>query len=37
MLARRHARDQVLTLDQRHFRVLPGPGGRRFSILPGDG
>jgi predicted nucleic acid-binding protein len=26
----------VLTLDERHFRVVPGPGGEPFRILPAD-
>jgi hypothetical protein len=26
----------VLTLDERHFRVLRGPGGHPFRVLPAD-
>ncbi len=29
------ARD-LLTLDERHFRIVPGPGGKPFRILPAD-
>jgi uncharacterized protein len=36
VLAHRHRTRRVLTLDQRHFRVLRGPGGKPFTILPGD-
>lgn len=36
VLAERYGAGDVLTLDQRHFRVLPGPGGRPFRILPAD-
>ena len=32
---RERARD-ILTLDERHFRVLPGPGGAPFRLLPAD-
>jgi predicted nucleic acid-binding protein len=35
VLAERHGVADLLTLDQ-HFRVLPGPGGRPFRILPAD-
>ena len=35
VLAHRHRVQDVLTLDQRHFRVLPGPSGP-FRILPAD-
>lgn len=36
VLANRYDADRVLTLDERHFRVLPGPGGRPFRLLPAD-
>lgn len=36
VLAHRHRTRNVLTLDHRHFRVLPGPEGRPFRILPAD-
>lgn len=36
VLAERHAAHDVLTLDQRHFRVLKGPAGRHFRLLPVD-
>lgn len=36
VLAHRHRTRDVLTLDQRDFRVLPGPSGRPFRILPAD-
>ena len=36
VLAERHACLDVLTLDQRHFRAISGPGGRRFRLLPFD-
>jgi hypothetical protein len=35
LLAHRHRVRDVLTLDERHFRVLPGPGGP-FRLLPAD-
>ena len=35
VLAHRHRVRDVLTLDERHFRVLPGPGGP-FRLLPAD-
>jgi predicted nucleic acid-binding protein len=35
VLAHRHAVADVLTLDERHFRVLPGPYGP-FRLLPAD-
>jgi hypothetical protein len=35
VLARRYDAHDVLTLDQRHFRVLPGPSGP-FRLLPAD-
>ena len=37
VLAHRHRTRNVLTLDHQHFRVLPGPGGRPFRLLPADG
>jgi len=36
VLANRHDTLDVLTLDERHFRVLSGPGGRPFRLLPAD-
>ena len=36
VIARRHRARDVLTLDERHFRALTGPGGRPFRILPAD-
>ena len=36
VLADRHDTLDVLTLDERHFRTLRGPGGRPFRILPAD-
>jgi len=36
VLARRHDTLDVLTLDERHFRVLRGPRDRPFRILPAD-
>jgi uncharacterized protein len=35
VLAHRHRVTDVLTLDERHFRVLPGPAGP-FRLLPAD-
>jgi predicted nucleic acid-binding protein len=35
VLAHRHDAQDVLTLDERHFRVLPGPRGP-FRLLPAD-
>jgi hypothetical protein len=37
VLAERHDVIDVLTLDERHFRAVPGPGGRPFRLLPADG
>ena len=37
VLAERHGIDTVVTLDERHFRAVIGPGGRQFRILPADG
>lgn len=36
VLAERHATTDVLTLDERHFRVLRAAGDRPFRILPAD-
>lgn len=36
VLAERHQCLDVLTLDQRHFRAIAGPGGKPFRILPFD-
>ena len=36
VIARRHRTRDVLTLDERHFRALTGPGDRPFRILPAD-
>lgn len=36
VLAQRFGTADVLTLDERHFRVLPGPGGRPLRLLPAD-
>lgn len=36
VLAQRHRIRDVLTLDERHFRVLTGPGGEPFRLLPAD-
>ena len=36
VLADRHDTLDVLTLDERHFRTLRGPGGRPFRVLPAD-
>src|SRR5215207_7202262 len=36
VLARRHNCGDVLTLDQRHFRVVMGPEDRPFRLLPLD-
>ena len=36
VLANRHDTLDVLTLDERHFRVLRGPGGSPFRLLPAD-
>ena len=36
ILAERHRTIDVLTLDERHFRAITGPGGRPFRILPAD-
>ena len=36
VLAARYGIRDVLTLDERHFRILRGPGGRPFNLLPAD-
>lgn len=36
VLAERHRTSDILTLDERHFRVIVGPRGRPFRILPAD-
>lgn len=36
VLAERRGIHDVLTLDERHFRAVLGPGGRPFRILPAD-
>jgi uncharacterized protein len=36
VLAQRHQTRDVLTLDERHFRALRTPDGRRFRVLPAD-
>lgn len=36
VLAERYGCRDVLTLDQRHFRVVAGPGGQPFRLLPAD-
>ena len=36
VLANRHDTLDVLTLDERHFRTLRGPGGCPFRVLPAD-
>ena len=36
VLAERHRALQILTLDERHFRVVRGPAGRPFELLPAD-
>jgi uncharacterized protein len=36
VLAQRHGTLDVLTLDERHFRALRGPGERPFRLLPMD-
>ena len=34
MIARRHRTREILTLDERHFRAVTGPGERPFRLLP---
>ncbi len=36
VLANRYGIRDLLTLDERHFRALRGPGGRPFRLLPAD-
>lgn len=36
VLAERHGALDLLTVDERHFRVLRGPGDRPFRLLPTD-
>ena len=36
VLANRYGCAGVLTLDERHFRALPGPKGASFRLLPAD-
>ena len=36
VLARRHDTLDLLSLDERHFRTLRGPGDRPFRLLPAD-
>jgi uncharacterized protein len=36
VLAHRHGLRDVLTLDERHFRAMVGPGGEPFRLLPAD-
>lgn len=36
VLANRHRTADILTLDERHFRAVEGPGGRPFRLLPAD-
>lgn len=36
VLAQRHQTNDVLTLDERHFRALEGPSGKPFRLLPLD-
>ena len=36
VLAGRYGTSDLLTLDERHFRAVSGPGGRPFRILPAD-
>lgn len=36
VLAERRETPDILTLDERHFRVLRGPGGAPFRLLPAD-
>jgi predicted nucleic acid-binding protein len=36
VLADRYGTSDLLTLDERHFRAVSGPGGRPFRILPSD-
>ena len=36
VLANRYGTRDLLTLDERHFRTIRGPGGRPFRLLPAD-
>jgi predicted nucleic acid-binding protein len=36
VLAARYGIRELLTLDERHFRAVRGPGGRPFRLLPAD-
>lgn len=36
VLAKRYKTDEILTLDQRHFRVMRGLDGRHFKLFPFD-
>ena len=36
VIAARYGVRDLLTLDERHFRAMRGPGGRPFRILPAD-
>jgi len=36
VLAHRYGVRDLLTLDERHFRAMRGPGGRPFRLLPAD-
>jgi hypothetical protein len=36
VLAGRFGTERILTLDERHFRVLRTPSGRPFTLLPAD-
>jgi uncharacterized protein len=36
VLAARYGIRDLLSLDERHFRVMRGPGGRPFRLLPAD-
>jgi uncharacterized protein len=36
VLANRYGVRDLLSLDERHFRALRGPGGRPFRLLPAD-
>lgn len=36
VLAERHGTLDLLTLDERHFRAMSGPGGKPFRLLPAD-
>ena len=36
VLAGRYGTDRILTLDERHFRVLQSPRGKPFTLVPAD-